>query len=141
MPWSGDVMVMGLGLFRRGLAVIPSVLGGGLITGATRQSGQLAWQGTQLAWQGAWLVTTPVRQTASALAALPGDMVDELAGPERRVWTYADGRVHVRLRGTYGPAAQWRRQRIERTLQAHPGIRWVRVNHALGRVIVGLADP
>src|SRR5918999_4395069 len=108
-------------------------------TGVARQGSQLAWQTTQLAWQAAWLVTTPVRQTASALVALPG-LADELAGPTRRVWTYTD-RVHVRLRGSYGPAAHRQRAAIERTLEAHPGVRWARVNHALGRVIVELADP
>ncbi|HEU5157880.1 MAG TPA: HAD-IC family P-type ATPase [Streptosporangiaceae bacterium] len=154
---------MGLGLLRRGLSRIPNVPGGGLITesagwavrhggGAVRQSTQLAWQSTQLAWQGAWLASTPVRQTASALATLPGELpgvlpdglteclADELAGPRRRVWTYPD-RVHVRLRCSYGPAAQRRRATIERTLEAHPGVTWARVNHALGRVIIGLADP
>ena len=142
-------MVMRMGLLRSGLSRVPHVPGSGLITGSAgwavrrgsgtiRQSTQLARQSTQLAWQGAWLVSTPVRQTASALAALP--MTDELAGPNRRVWTYP-GRVHVRLRGSYGPAAHRRRETIERTLEAHPGVRWTRVNHALGRVIIGLADP
>jgi cation-transporting P-type ATPase I len=152
-------MAMGLGprWLRRGMSHIPNVPGSGLLaesagwavrsgteaartgTEAARQSTQVAWQSTQLAWQGARLVTTPVRQTASALAALPG-ITDELAGPKRRVWTYSD-RVHVRLRGSYGPAAHRRRETIERTLEAHPGVTWARVNHALGRVIVELADP
>ena len=156
---------------RRGLSHIPNVPGSGLLTepagwamrlgtdavrlgtgsvrhgaeaaragtGVARQGTQLAWQTTQLAWQAAWLVTTPVRQTASALVALPG-LADELAGPTRRVWTYTD-RVHVRLRGSYVPAAHRQRAAIERTLEAHPGVTWARVNHALGRVIVELADP
>jgi hypothetical protein len=120
-------MAMGLGprWLRRGMSHIPNVPGSGLLaesagwavrsgteaartgTEAARQSTQVAWQSTQLAWQGARLVTTPVRQTASALAALPG-ITDELAGPKRRVWTYSN-RVHVRLRGSYGPAAHRRR--------------------------------
>jgi magnesium-transporting ATPase (P-type) len=152
-------MVMGLGprWLRRGLSHIPNVPGSGVLTessgsavrhgagalrfgaAAVRQSTQLAWQTTELAWRGAWLVTTPVRQTASALAALPG-MTDELAGQKRRVWTYS-GRVHVRLRGSYGPAGHPRREAIERMLEAYPDVTWARVNHALGRVIIELADP
>jgi cation-transporting ATPase I len=122
---------MGLGLLRRGMTYIPNVPGGELITGPAD------WAARQAVRQG----TRAVR-LASGLPGLPrlAGLVEELAGPDRRVWTFP-GRLHVRLRGTYGPAAQRRREAIERTLEAHPGIRWARVNHALGRVIIELADP
>src|SRR5919197_4356296 len=113
---------MGLGLLRRGLSYVPGVPGSGLIVGS---AGWAVRQSTQL-----------VRQTAGAFTGL----ADELAGPRRRVWAYAD-RLHVRLHGSYGPAAHRRREVIERTLEAHPGVRWARVNNALGRVIIGLAHP
>src|SRR4051812_45820610 len=124
-------MGMRLGLLCRSVSSIPDVPGSGLVTRparwagregtgpskrAARQGARLARQSTQLAWQGGRLVTTPVRQTASALVALPG-MTEELAGAKRRVWTFP-GRVHVRLRGSYGPAAHHRRETIERTLEA-----------------------
>jgi magnesium-transporting ATPase (P-type) len=68
------------------------------------------------------------------------DLAKELTGPGRRVWSYPD-RVHVELRGSYGPADHNRIDAIETALQAHPGVEWARVNPAVGRVIIAPADP
>ncbi|MGN9840040.1 HAD-IC family P-type ATPase [Nonomuraea sp. H19] len=53
----------------------------------------------------------------------------------RSTWTYP-GQIHLELLREPAVAAD-----IESALQAVPGVRWARVNAALGRAIVALADP
>ncbi|MGW5686849.1 HAD-IC family P-type ATPase [Nonomuraea sp. NPDC003754] len=86
------------------------------------------------------LVAAPLRWAADKAAQAPGwatTTLAELAGVRRSTWTYP-GRIHLALSC---PVPEQLTDAVESALSVHPGVRWARVNLALGRVIVAVDEP
>ncbi|WP_158887044.1 cation-translocating P-type ATPase [Amycolatopsis anabasis] len=57
----------------------------------------------------------------------------------RNVWS-CPGRLHIEAHGVHGPGGRKVAARIERALEARPGVLWARVNAPSSRVIVAVGD-
>ncbi len=85
---------------------------------------------------------TSVGRLARGLGGVAFAGLDRLTGrsASRAVWT-CPGRVYVAAHGVYGPGGAAVARRIERRLEAHPGVAWARVNAPTARVVIGVEDP
>ncbi|MFD1829374.1 HAD-IC family P-type ATPase [Streptomyces desertarenae] len=82
-------------------------------------------------------VAAGLREAADVAGGVAGSLVGL---PRRDVWS-RPGRCHIVVHGVHTPEGERIARRVERTLEAHPGVLWARVNAPAGRVVVALASP
>lgn len=75
-------------------------------------------------------IVAPVAAAARSIAGLESG---------RRAWA-SDGRAHVEVRGVHQPGSEDAGERVVRRLEKVPGVAWVEINAAVGRVVIG-HDP
>ncbi|NUT47864.1 MAG: haloacid dehalogenase, partial [Saccharothrix sp.] len=74
------------------------------------------------------------------LALTPLEQTGVLRRERRQVWS-CPGRLHIEAHGVHGSRGKRVAERIERALEAHPGVVWARVNAPSARVIVAVEEP
>ncbi|MDU0291319.1 HAD-IC family P-type ATPase [Saccharothrix longispora] len=82
----------------------------------------------------------PARVTKGLLGWALAPVEQVTRRDRRHVWS-CPGRLHIEAHGVHGPRGQRVARRVERVLEAHPGVRWARVNAPSARVVVAVDDP
>ncbi|GAB3006766.1 hypothetical protein GCM10023080_085710 [Streptomyces pseudoechinosporeus] len=80
-------------------------------------------------------IAAGVRGTAEVASRLMG-----MGLPRRDTWWHS-GRCYIKVHGAHGPDGTRLARHVERTLEAHPAVRWARVNAPSERVIVAVDAP
>ncbi|WP_028663026.1 heavy-metal-associated domain-containing protein, partial [Saccharomonospora halophila] len=84
-------------------------------------------------------VPGPLTVVGTALGTARG-VASVASRPRRHVWS-SPGRHYIEVHGVHGAQGPSVARRIEAAVEAHPGVRWARVNAPSSRVVVALSDP
>lgn len=118
---------MALELLRKGLSLAGGLPGGRTLASA---AGQAAHLGVRVA-------APPARRTGRVLHGVYG-LVEGVTGSGRAVRRYP-GRLHIELRHLHKVGMRDAAQALAEAAEGHDGVRWARVNGALGTLIVEFA--